>query len=82
MHVQRVKSFYVHIDQNRFLKNYSYVPEFVGFQTRVILDLWGVPQHAMMVLGLEHNFSFKSSWAYCGASENIQKIQIFFCIFS
>ena len=41
------------------------MPDFVRFQTRVILDLYGVPFHAMVVVGSEHDFSIKSASAYC-----------------
>ena len=32
----------------------------------MILDLWGVPHHAMVVVFPEHNFSIDSGSAYCG----------------
>ena len=45
------------------------MPDFVRFQTRVILDLYGVPFHAMVVVGSEHDFSIKSASAYCEVKE-------------
>ena len=47
------------------------MPDFVRFQTRVILDLYGVPFHAMVVVGSEHDFSIKSASAYCEGSTGI-----------
>ena len=41
------------------------MPEFVGFQRRVILDLWRVPLHAVVVFCPDSNFSFKTRRAYC-----------------
>ena len=55
----------LYIEKNTFLKFFYYVPDFVGFQTRVILDLYGVPFHPMVVVGSEHDFSIKSDSAYC-----------------
>ena len=37
----------------------------LGFQGRVILDLWGMVFHAMVAFGLELDFLFKSIWACC-----------------
>ena len=55
----------LYIEKNTFLKFFYYVPDFVRFQNRVILDLYGVPFHAMVVVGSEHDFSIKSASAYC-----------------
>ena len=55
----------LYIEKNTFLEFFYYVPDFVRFQTRVILDLYGVPFHAMVVVGSEHDFSIKSASAYC-----------------
>ena len=42
-----------------------YGPEQVGFQTRVILDLWGMVFHAMVAFGLELDFLLDSISTYC-----------------
>ena len=55
----------LYIEKNTFLKFFYYVPDFVRFQNRVILDLYGVPFHAMVVVGSEHDFSINSTSAYC-----------------
>ena len=69
----------LYIEKNTFLKFFYYVPDFVRFQTRVILDLYGVPFHAMVVVGSEHDFSIKSASAYCVVLilENINLVWFF-----
>ena len=42
-----------------FLEFLCYGPEQVGFQTRVILDLWGMVFHAMVAFGLGLDLLFK-----------------------
>ena len=53
-----------HKGKNHFWKSHR-DPEFLGFQTRVILDLWGVPFHAMVVFGLVPDLLIKSTSGYC-----------------
>ena len=40
--------------------------DFLGFQFMVILNLYGIPFHAVVVFRPEHNFLFKSASSYCG----------------
>ena len=47
-----------------------YGPEQVGFQTRVILDLWGMVFHAMVAFGLGLDLLFKSIWACCESTKS------------
>ena len=51
-------------------------PEFLGFQTRVILDLWGVPFHAMVVFGLVPDFLIKSTSASCESEHMHKKFEL------
>jgi hypothetical protein len=39
--------------------------DFLGFWFRVILNLYGMTSHPVVVLGLEHDFLFKSAATYC-----------------
>ena len=41
------------------------MPEFLGFQFRTILTLYGILFHAVVVLGPDHNFLLKSDSTYC-----------------
>ena len=56
----------LYIEKNTFLKFFYNVPDFVRFQTRVILDLYGVPFHPMEMVGSEHDFQLQgvSFWFY------------------
>ena len=36
----------------------------------MILDLYGVPFHAIIVFGHDHEFLFNPAWAYCGHKLN------------
>ena len=45
--------------------NFEYMPDFLGFQYRVILDLYRIFFHAVVVFGPEHEFLFKSASTYC-----------------
>ena len=51
-----------------------YGPEQVGFQTRVILDLWGMVFHAMVAFGLGLDLLFKSIWACCVLSSDSKEV--------
>ena len=39
--------------------------EFLGFQTMMNMDLWGILFHAVVVFPLEPDFLFKSFSAHC-----------------
>ena len=54
------------------------IPEFVGFQTMVILDPYGMTFDAVGVFGLAFHLLFRSWSTYC---EGLQKIQIYLIIF-
>ena len=41
------------------------MPNFIGFQYRGILDLYGILFHAVVVFGPEHYFLLKSAETYC-----------------
>ena len=41
------------------------MPDFLGFQYRVILDLYRILFHAVVIFGPEHDFLFKSASTYC-----------------
>ena len=56
----------MYIEKKAFFEILCYGPEEVGFQTRVILDLWGMVFHAMVVFGLEVILLLESIWACCG----------------
>ena len=47
-------------------ENSQYMFDFLGFWIMVILNLYGIPFHAVVVLGPEHDFLFKSTSTYCG----------------
>ena len=66
------------MEKNRFLKILCYGTYVVGFQTMVIMDLWGMAFHAMVVIGLIPALLFISTWACCVSALN--KMQIFFFI--
>ena len=53
------------MEKNRFLKILCYGTYVVGFQTMVIMDLWGMAFHAMVVIGLIPALLFISIWACC-----------------
>ena len=53
------------MEKNRFLKILCYGTYVVGFQTMVIMDLWGMAFHAMVVIGLIPALLFISTWACC-----------------
>ena len=57
------------MEKNRFLKILCYGTYVVGFQTMVIMDLWGMAFHAMVVIGLIPALLFISTWACCGGAE-------------
>ena len=57
------------VEKISFLKILCYGTYVVGFQTRVILDLWGMTFHAMVVIALILALLLESISAYCG---NIQ----------
>ena len=50
-------------------KQYYEMPELVGFQTMVILDLNGMTFDAVGVFGLVFWILFKSASSYCAESE-------------
>ena len=45
------------------------MPDFLGFQYRVILDLYRILFHAVVIFGPEHDFLFKSASTYCELSK-------------
>ena len=45
--------------------------DFLGFWFMVILNLYGVPFHAVVVLGPEHDFLFKSTSTHCALWKSI-----------
>ena len=47
-------------------KQYYEMPELVGFQTMVILDLYGITFNAVGVFGPDFQLLFKSGSSYCG----------------
>ena len=51
--------------KNRYLKILCYGPEVVGFQTRVIMDLWGMAFHAVVVIALILSVLFISTSTCC-----------------
>ena len=53
------------MEKNRFLKILCYGTYVVGFQTMVIMDLWGMAFHAVVVIALVLALLFISIWAYC-----------------
>ena len=62
------------MEKNRFLKILCYGTYVVGFQTMVIMDLWGMAFHAMVVIGLIPALLFISTWACC--AEEIKFLQV------
>ena len=56
----------LYIEKISFLKILCYGPEVVGFQTKVILDLWGMTFHAGIVVALEVRLLLDFIWACCG----------------
>ena len=48
-----------------FFENSQYMPDFVGFQYKVILDLYRILFRAVVIFGPEHDFLFKSASTYC-----------------
>ena len=56
------------MEKNCFLKILCYGTYVVGFQTMVIMDLWGMAFHAMVVIGLIPALLFISTWACCEVS--------------
>ena len=61
------------MEKNRFLKILCYGTYVVGFQTMVIMDLWGMAFHAMVVIGLIPALLFISTWACCVALAGKQR---------
>ena len=61
----------LYIEKISFLKILCYGTYVVGFQTMVIMDLWGMAFHAMVVIGLIPALLFISTWACCGMEEVI-----------
>ena len=43
----------------------KHMPDFVGFQYKVILDLYRRLFHAVVIYGPEHDFLFKSASTFC-----------------
>ena len=62
------------MEKNRFLKILCYGTYVVGFQTMVIMDLWGMAFHAMVVIGLIPALLFISTWACCATGTNNQYV--------
>ena len=60
------------MEKNRFLKILCYGTYVVGFQTMVIMDLWGMAFHAMVVIGLIPALLFISTWACCDLDRLMQ----------
>ena len=46
-------------------ENSQYMSDFLGFWFMVILNLYGIPFHAVVVLGPEHDFLLQSTSTYC-----------------
>ena len=46
------------------------MPDFLGFQYRVILDLYRILFHAVVIFGPAHDFLFKSASTYCDSVFN------------
>ena len=44
----------------------------------MILDLYGVPFHAMVVFGHDREFLFNPAWAYCGVYHKIYLVFIYY----
>ena len=42
------------------------MPDFLGFQNMMILNLHGILFHAVVVFGSEHDLLLKSASTYCG----------------
>ena len=57
----------LYIEKISFLKILCYGTYVVGFQTMVIMDLWGMAFHAVVVIALVLALLFISIWAYCDA---------------
>ena len=55
----------LYVEKISFLKILCYGPEVVGFQTGVILDLWGMTFHAAVVIALVLALLLESISAYC-----------------
>ena len=55
----------LYIEKISFLKILCYGPEVVGFQTKVILDLWGMTFHAAVIIALVLALLLESISAYC-----------------
>ena len=55
----------LYIEKISFLKILCYGPEVVGFQTKVILDLWGMTFHAVVIIALVLALLLESISAYC-----------------
>ena len=62
-----VKSFLISLKKTPF-ENSQYMTNFLGFWFRVILNLYGMTFYPVVVLGLEHDFLFKSAATYCAVS--------------
>ena len=57
--------FVLYVEKISFLKILFYGPEVVGFQTKVILDLWGMTFHAAVVIALVLALLLELISAYC-----------------
>ena len=64
----------LYIEKSPFLEILCYGSEEVGFQTRVILDLWVMVFHAMVAFGLGLDFLLKSIWPCCEPAIKLRKI--------
>ena len=51
------------------IKKYYEMRDFLGFQFRFILNLYGIPFHAVVVFRPEQDFLFKSFSTYCEQQE-------------
>ena len=49
------------------------MPDYLGFQYRVILDLYKILLHDVVIFGLEHDFLFKSASTYCESETSVFK---------
>ena len=63
----------LYIEKISFLKILCYGTYVVGFQTMVIMDLWGMAFHAVVVIALVLALLFISIWAYC-------ELATYFCL--
>ena len=50
--------------------------DFLGYLFMVILNLYGIPFHAVVVVSPEHDFLFKSDSTYCGRQLDCSLLKI------